>query len=166
MLPIVNAAAEFSATNVVNQVLTTGTGELDALEVNTGKLLWSAPLPAPDFGGATISGDLVFTSTFPGQVLAFNRSSGQQVWAWQAPTYTNGLLTVVEDTLLVPAGLGKTPTLIALRVGTTSADRTPAASAFVTWQYSAQRARRMAPPSTSRTTHAARFLAVHQCLPT
>ena len=121
-VPIVNAAAEFSATSVVNQVLTTGTGELDALDVTTGKMLWAAPLKAPDFGGATVAGDLVFTSTFTGQVLAFNRSSGQQVWSWQAPTYTNGLLTVVGDTLLVPAGLGKTPTLIALSVGTTGAD--------------------------------------------
>ncbi|HEY7358056.1 MAG TPA: PQQ-binding-like beta-propeller repeat protein [Ktedonobacterales bacterium] len=116
-VPIVNAAAEFSATSVTNQVLTTGAGELDALDVNTGKLLWTAPLKAPDFGGAAVAGDLVFTSTFPGQVLAFNRSTGKQVWSWQAPTYTNGLLTVVGDTLLVPAGLGKTPTLIALRVG-------------------------------------------------
>ncbi|HLW00212.1 MAG TPA: PQQ-binding-like beta-propeller repeat protein [Ktedonobacterales bacterium] len=120
-VPIVNAAAEFSATTVVNQVLTTGTGELDALDVSTGKLLWAAPLKAPDFGGATVAGDLVFTSTFTGQVLAFNRSSGHQVWSWQAPTYTNGLLTVVGDTLLVPAGLGKTPMLMALSVGTTGA---------------------------------------------
>lgn len=121
-VPIVNAAAQFSSTNIVNQVLTTGTGELDALDVNTGKILWASLLKAPDFGGATVAGDLVFTSTFTGQVLAFNRSSGHQVWSWQAPTYINGLLTVVGDTLLVPAGLGKAPMLIALRVGTTGAD--------------------------------------------
>jgi outer membrane protein assembly factor BamB len=101
--------------------LTKGTGELDALDVRTGKILWAAPLQSPDFGGATVAGDLVFTSTFTGQVLAFNRSSGHQVWSWQAPTYINGLLTVVGDTILVPAGLGKTPMLMALRVGTTGA---------------------------------------------
>lgn len=116
-VPIINAAAQFSSTTVVNQVLTKGTGELDALDVTTGKILWAAPLQAPDFGGATVAGDLVFTSTFTGQVLAFNRSSGQQAWSWQAPTYINGLMTVVGDTLLVPAGLGKTPMLMALRVG-------------------------------------------------
>jgi glucose dehydrogenase len=120
-MPIVNAAAQVSSTSVVNQVLTNGTGELDALDVNTGKFLWASPLKAPDFGGATVAGDLVFISTFTGQVLAFNRSSGHQVWSWQAPTYLNGLLTVVGDTLLVPAGLGQTPMLIALRVGTTGA---------------------------------------------
>lgn len=43
-VPIVNAAAQFSATTVVNQELTKGTGELDALDVNTGKILWTAPL--------------------------------------------------------------------------------------------------------------------------
>ena len=120
-VPIINAAAQFSSTTLVNQVLTKGTGELDALDVHTGKVLWAAPLQSPDFGGATVAGDLVFTSTFTGQVLAFNRSSGHQVWSWQAPTYINGLLTVVGDTLLVPAGLGKTPMLMALRVGTTGA---------------------------------------------
>jgi outer membrane protein assembly factor BamB len=120
-VPIVNAAAQVSSTSVVNQVLTNGTGELDALDVNTGKILWAAPLKAPDSGGATVAGDLVFTSTFTGQVLAFKRSTGHQVWSWQAPTYLNGLLTVVGDTLLVPAGLGQTPMLMALRVGTTGA---------------------------------------------
>jgi hypothetical protein len=64
----------------------------------------------------------VNTSTFTGQVLAFKRSSGQHVWSWQAPMYINGPLTVVGDTLLVPAGLGQTPKLMALRVGTTGAD--------------------------------------------
>jgi outer membrane protein assembly factor BamB len=121
-VPIVNAATQFSSTHTVNQVLSKGTGELDALDVNTGKILWTSPLKEPDFGGATVSGDLVFTSTFTGQVLAFNRSSGHQVWSWQTPTHTNGLLTVVGDTILVPAALGTTPMLIALRVGTTGAD--------------------------------------------
>ncbi|MGH7868946.1 MAG: PQQ-binding-like beta-propeller repeat protein [Candidatus Dormibacteraceae bacterium] len=121
-VPIVNAVAQFSSTNIVNQVLSKGTGELDALDVNTGKILWASPLKAPDFGGATVAGNLVFTSTFTSQVLAFNRSSGHQVWSWQVPTYTNGLLTVVGDTILVPADLGKTPMLIALRVGTSGAN--------------------------------------------
>jgi outer membrane protein assembly factor BamB len=124
-VPIVNAAAQFSATQQVGQVLSTGTGELDAIDVNTGKILWASPLQAPDFGGATVAGDLVFTSTMTGQVLAFNRSSGQQVWSWQSPVGINSPLIVVGDRVLVPAGLGagigKTPMLVALRVGATGA---------------------------------------------
>lgn len=116
-VPVVNAAAQFSATQLVSQELLQGTGELDALDANTGRLLWTAPLQAPDVGGATVAGDLVFTSTFTGQVLAFNRSSGQQVWTWQAPADVNSPLTVAGDTVLVPVGLSKTPVLVALRVG-------------------------------------------------
>jgi outer membrane protein assembly factor BamB len=118
-VPIVNAAAQFSATSLVSQVLSTGTGELDALDVNTGKVLWASPLKAPDFGGATVAGDLVFTSTYTGQVLAFNRSSGHQVWSWQSPVGINSPLIVVGDMVLLPAGVGSTPMLIALKVGAT-----------------------------------------------
>lgn len=120
-VPIVNDATQFSATRLVGQA-STNTGELDALDVNTGKILWASPLSALDLGGATVAGDLVFTSTYSGQVLAFNRSSGHQVWSWQSPTDINSPLIVVGDTVLIPAGLavtGETPMLIALRVGAT-----------------------------------------------
>jgi hypothetical protein len=39
---------------------------LDAIDVDTGAILWTAKLDAPDFGGALVAGDLVFTSTFTG----------------------------------------------------------------------------------------------------
>lgn len=122
-VPIVNAAAQFSATSIVGQELPKGTGELDAIDVNTGKILWASHLKVPDVGGATVAGDLVFTSTYTGQVLAFNRLSGQQVWSWQSPVGINSPLTVVGDMVLIPAGLGlsqgETPMLIALKVGAT-----------------------------------------------
>jgi outer membrane protein assembly factor BamB len=116
-VPIVNAAAQFSATSIVSQALSKDTGELDALDVNTGKVLWASPLKAPDFGGVTVAGDLVFTSTYTGQVLAFNRSSGHQVWSWQSPVDINSPLTVVGDMVLLPAGLSTPPMLVALKVG-------------------------------------------------
>ena len=118
-VPIVNAAAQFTRTNIVGQALLKGAGELDAIDVNTGKILWASTLKEPDFGGATVAGDLVFTSTLTGQVLAFNRSSGQQVWSWQSPEDINSAPTIVGDMVLLPAGLSKTPMLIALKVGAT-----------------------------------------------
>ncbi len=120
-VPVVDAPAKFSGTAQVGQA--SGAGELDALDVNTGKLLWAAPLQTPDFGGATVAGDLVFTSTYAGLVLAFNRATGRQVWSWQAPAGINASLTVVGDTVLVPAGVtgatgvAQTPLLLALKVG-------------------------------------------------
>jgi glucose dehydrogenase len=120
-VPIVDAAAQFTATQWVSDDTTNGIGELDALDAATGQILWASHLKAPDLGGATVSGDLVFTATFTGQVIAFDRTSGQQVWSWQAPAGINSPLTVVGDTVLVPAGRGKTPMLVALKLGAAGA---------------------------------------------
>jgi outer membrane protein assembly factor BamB/plastocyanin len=116
-VPIVNMSSDYTPSKSSGLDLTKGTGELDAIDINTGKLLWKNDLKAPDFGGATVAGDLVFTSTYSGQMLAYDRKSGKQVWSEQAPAGINGEMTIVGDTILVPAGLGAKPQLLALKVG-------------------------------------------------
>jgi hypothetical protein len=126
--PVTNLSADYTSTSgPMNVDITTGTGELDAIDAATGTMLWSANLDAPDFGGAVVAGDLVFTSTFTGEVLAFDRSSGTQVWSWQAPDGINGFLSVAGDTVLVPVGMDDTPQLVALRPGATTAPVAPTA---------------------------------------
>lgn len=68
-VPIVDAAAQFSATGGVSDDTNTGIGEMDALDASTGQILWVSHFNAPD-GSATVSGGLVFTATYAGQVLA------------------------------------------------------------------------------------------------
>src|SRR5438132_5100426 len=127
-VPVVNAASNFTATKFTLADVANGTGELDALDTATGQMRWKANLDAPDFGAATVAGDLVFTSTFKGKVLAFDRTSGKQVWMWQAPGGIDGFLSVAGDTLLVPVGLASPPQLVALKIGA-SAQATPQPSA-------------------------------------
>jgi outer membrane protein assembly factor BamB len=130
-VPVANAPSRDTATGqaiAAGHTVSSGNGELDAIDVNTGKLLWTSHLKSPDFGGATVTGDLVFTSTYTGQVLAFNRTSGQQVWSWQAPDGLNSPVTAVGNTLLIPAGIGSSPMLVALRVGASGTISTPTAS--------------------------------------
>ncbi len=115
-VPIVDAAAQFSATGVVSDDTNAGIGEMDALDVNTGQILWVSHFNAPD-GSTTVSNDLVFTATYAGQVLALDRTSGRQVWSWQASGGVISPLTVVGNTVLVPVGLADNPVLVALRVG-------------------------------------------------
>jgi hypothetical protein len=103
-VPIVDAAAQFSATGVVSDDTNAGIGEMDALDVNTGQILWVSHFNAPD-GSTTVSNDLVFTATYAGQVLALDRTSGHQVWSWQASGGVISPLTVVGNTVLVPVGL-------------------------------------------------------------
>jgi outer membrane protein assembly factor BamB len=116
-VPVVNAGTDYSATTASATHFSTGTGELVAIDAATGNIVWKAELPSLDFGGATVAGDLVFTSTYSGSFLAFDRGSGTQVWTWQAPGGINGLPAVAGDTVLLPVGLASTPQLIALKVG-------------------------------------------------
>src|SRR6202022_3234099 len=77
-----------------------------------------------DAGGALVAGDLVFTATLSGKILAFNRASGRQVWSYQAPGGSNGFITAAGDRLFVPIGLGATPMLLALKLGATGTSAT------------------------------------------
>jgi alcohol dehydrogenase (cytochrome c) len=88
--------------------------ELVAIDAATGEIDWTATLPGDSFGGATVSGDLVFTSSFGGEVLAFDRESGEQVWSWKGPGGINGWPALADDQLIVPFGTADPPQLVAL----------------------------------------------------
>ena len=128
-VPVVNVPTDYTATSMTQPDVSRGTGELDAIDVNTGAILWTAKLDAPDFGGALVAGDLVFTSTFTGEVLAFDRASGKQVWSMQAPGGVNSPMSAAGDTLLVPVGLGPQPMVLALVLGATGTIPTTSPSA-------------------------------------
>ena len=73
-VPVVDLCGWGSAT--ARQELTSlepsrGKGRLVALDAATGRALWTRRLPSPNFGCATVSNDIVFTSTFDGTVYAF-----------------------------------------------------------------------------------------------
>jgi outer membrane protein assembly factor BamB/plastocyanin len=117
--PVTNLSSDYTATSgPTGTDLSTATGELDAIDAASGRVLWTATLDSANFGAATVAGDLVFTSTYSGEVLAFDRASGSQVWSWQAPAAINAFLSVAGDMLLVPVGQGDAPQLVALRLGT------------------------------------------------
>ena len=128
-VPVVNVPTDYTATSMTQPDVSRGTGELDAIDVNTGAILWTAKLDAPDFGGALVAGDLVFTSTFTGEVVAFDRASGKQVWSMQAPGGVNSPMSAAGDTLLVPVGLGPQPMVLALVLGATGTIPTTSPSA-------------------------------------
>ncbi|NLG48984.1 MAG: PQQ-binding-like beta-propeller repeat protein [Chloroflexi bacterium] len=88
-----------------------------AINAATGEILWQTNLNAASFGATTIVNDLLFTSTFDGVVYALDRENGDIVWSYQAPAGINGWPAVAGDTILIPAGAGDNPLLIALRLG-------------------------------------------------
>ena len=63
-------------------------------------------------GGATVSGDLIFTSSFAGKILALDRDTGSTVWSYDAPGGINGWPAIAGDELYVPVGMADPPALL------------------------------------------------------
>jgi outer membrane protein assembly factor BamB len=97
-------------------------GELIALTLKNGSLEWKHEFPsAPPFGFTTVANDLVFSTTYDGNVQAFDTSTGRLVWQETLPAGTNAGVAIAGDTMIAPAGLaateGQTPQIVAYRLG-------------------------------------------------
>jgi len=84
---------------------TEGRGRLVALDARSGRTLWERRLPSPNFGCATVSSDVVFTSTYAGTVYAFAVRDGSLLWRSGMRAGVNACPAVVGDLLLVGAGV-------------------------------------------------------------
>ena len=124
---VVYVAANNLATDMINGLTFTlhpldeATGDLVAIDVNTGRILWDNRINSGLYGGATVVNDLVFTGTFDGMLYAFKRDTGEQVWSYQAPAAVNAWPAVSGDTIVWPiAGPGGQPSIIGFSLGSTS----------------------------------------------
>lgn len=80
------------------------TGEVEALNLKTGKVEWDRKVSQFPLGAVTVSNDLVFTTLYDGVLLALNRSTGAIVYRHQLPTSTNSPIAIAGNTVIVPAG--------------------------------------------------------------
>ncbi len=121
-VPVLNLYSQYTPTApAAGQSFNEGTGELVAIDVNTGKIIWDKDLPTINVGGATVVNDLVFTATFDGKIYAFKRDTGAQVWSYQAPGAVNAWPAFAGDTMLLPVGLASPfPVLMAFKLGATA----------------------------------------------
>jgi outer membrane protein assembly factor BamB len=116
-VPVVNIGAEATGSTYQLDPPFAGTGNLVAIEVATGDILWSVDLDRPSFGGATVVNDLVFTGTYDSTIRAFDRETGAEVFTFGAPSNIIGWPAITGDTIIWPVGQGGIPSLIALRLG-------------------------------------------------
>jgi alcohol dehydrogenase (cytochrome c) len=89
-----------------------GRGGLAAIDAATGRIAWQHELPSMDFGAATVSNDVVFTSDYAGTIYAFDTKSGKTLWTKKAPAGINSFPAIDGDTLLIAAsttGFDKKP---------------------------------------------------------
>jgi outer membrane protein assembly factor BamB len=91
-------------------------GEVVAIDAATGRVRWDVKVPGDPLGAATVVNDLVFTALLDGTVVALDRATGKTVWQTKAPGGVNGWMAVAGDQLVVPAGNGQPPRLVAYRL--------------------------------------------------
>jgi outer membrane protein assembly factor BamB len=120
-VPVVNSPLEI-VTQTERQEPGPLTGELVALDAATGAVKWQHEFPAAAaFGFTTVVNDLVFATTFDGNVYAFNTKSGQIAWEETLPAGTNAGVTIEGDMMIAPAGYAgseeQAPEIVAYRLG-------------------------------------------------
>jgi outer membrane protein assembly factor BamB len=114
------------------------TGDLYALDANDGTILWTSPVEKMPLAAMTVANDLVFSGDLSGQIYAYLKESGEQVWSQQFTAGVNAPLAIAGDDILVPAGapfFGDPPAgmevknqLVCLRLGGGAAGATPEAT--------------------------------------
>jgi outer membrane protein assembly factor BamB len=102
--PIVNIPTVFNTQTKFDLQIPKGTGEMVALNVSDGSMKWKRDLAQPAYGAATISNDLVFTTTFDGKLRAYSTEDGSEVWSSDLGAGTNSPLAIAGDTLVTAAG--------------------------------------------------------------
>ena len=95
-------------------------GGFAALDIKTGKMKWEENYPAAAFGSPVVINDVVFFTTFDGNVHGLDVNTGGEVWTASLPAGSNSAVTASGDTLVVPAGIasaeGQTPELVAYSI--------------------------------------------------
>jgi outer membrane protein assembly factor BamB len=81
-----------------------GTGELVALDVKNGSVIWQQEFPTGLFGGVTVANDVAFTGGLDGVVRGHNINDGTEVFRAQTAAGINTTYAISGDYLIVPAG--------------------------------------------------------------
>jgi outer membrane protein assembly factor BamB len=93
------------------------TGQVVAIDVHDGEVLWTTPLPAAAIGAATVVNDLVLVPDQDGVVHALSREDGSSVFRYETHGGINAPLTVAGELVLVPVGVSSSePALLGLVV--------------------------------------------------
>ncbi len=132
---------------------TAGTGELVALNIATGRVVWDHRFRQSAYGAAAVTNDLVFTTTFDGTLYALNTRTGDVAWSRRLPAGTNAPVGINDDTVFaaatIPTSASERPVLVAYRLGATgSAGGTSTTSTTATTPSTTA----TTPPATTSTT--------------
>jgi alcohol dehydrogenase (cytochrome c) len=79
--------------------------EMVAVNQDTGAVTWDTPLPSMVFGAATVTNDVVFTTTFKGYLYALNATTGAILFKTPMSAASNSQVAVDGDYVIAGAGL-------------------------------------------------------------
>ena len=101
-------------------------GEVEALDVVTGKVEWDTKVNGLPLGATTVVNNLVVTTLLQGELVALDRTTGAVVATLHLPNATNATIAVAGNTVIVPAGGPKAKALGSSGVSQIDAYRLPA----------------------------------------
>ena len=100
-----------------------GTGEMVAISQDTGQVEWDTRLPSSPYGAATVTSNVVFTTTFSGDLYALNAATGAIVRKIPLSAGTNAPVAVDGGYVIAGAGVplskAQRPMIIAYKLGAT-----------------------------------------------
>jgi glucose dehydrogenase len=99
------------------------TGEMVAVNQDTGTVDWDTLLPSSPYGAATVTNDVVFTTTVHGDLYALNATTGAILVKTPMSAGTNAPVAVDGDYVIAGAGAALPPNqrnmIIAYKLGAT-----------------------------------------------
>jgi alcohol dehydrogenase (cytochrome c) len=99
------------------------TGEMVAVNQDTGKLEWDTRLPSSPYGAAAVTNNVVFTTTFHGDLYALNAATGAILREIPLSAGTNAPVAIDGDYVIAGAGVplskAQRPMIIAYKLGAT-----------------------------------------------
>ena len=97
------------------------TGEMVAVNQDTGTIEWDDKLPSSPYGAATITNNVVFTTTYHGDLYAFNAATGAILLKKPLSAGSNAPVSIDGDYVIVGAGSAvaksQQPLIIAYKLG-------------------------------------------------
>jgi alcohol dehydrogenase (cytochrome c) len=105
------------------QAVENAVGEMVAVNQDTGAVIWDTPLPSSPYGAATVTNDVVFTTTFKGYLYALDATTGAILFKTPMSAGSNAPVAVDGDYVIAGAGAALSSTqrnmIIAYKLGAT-----------------------------------------------
>jgi outer membrane protein assembly factor BamB len=108
-----NLAVKYTGPAISDQTfvggLNSATGEMVAIDQNTGKILWDHHFKHSAYGAVSVTNDVAFTTTFDGTLWALSTKTGRVLWSKKLSAGSNSPVTIDGNVVITAGGfvLGK-----------------------------------------------------------